>query len=124
MKRKNNLEITLTDEQAQFVEDATKEIHQRIGVIKLNIYEIGRVITEVKKKIGKGHYLDWVIRDLGISENTALNYMNVYRECMGIPELVDSFKRSILYDICKPSFDERLREHLQQGLPHVGPGSS
>ena len=115
----DNTEITPTEEQEQFIESATKEIHQRIGSMRRDIFEIGRIITEVKKKIRKGPYSDWITRDLGISKTTARNYMYVYRECMGFPELVDSFKPSILYDVVKPSFPEELRKELLENTTGV-----
>ena len=103
----------LADDEIQiYVESVTNEIHFRIGSIKRNIFEIGKLIIDVKQLLKQGQFSRWIKNDRQVSMNTANNFMNVYRVCLGTPELVTHFKPSILYKICSPSFPDDLRQEL------------
>jgi hypothetical protein len=42
--------------------------------------EIGKYLTEVKDKVGHGHFLNWIREEFDWSDRTAQEYMRVYRE--------------------------------------------
>jgi hypothetical protein len=44
-----------------------------------DIIKIGRLLTDVKKRLAHGRWLPWLERELGWSDDTALNFMRVYR---------------------------------------------
>lgn len=103
--------LSREDQQAR-TDSIAREIHLRIGSIKKNIFEVGKLLVDAKKILGKGKFSDWVKNEVGVCQKTAINYMNIYKQCMGVPYLVEYFKPSVLYEICSPSFPEPLREEL------------
>jgi hypothetical protein len=90
-----------------------KEINARVLNGKREIYEIGRLLTKAKSLVGHGNFKQWVKDNFEeISYQTARNFMNVYRYCLGRPELVESIKASVLYMIATDKFPQDLREYL------------
>lgn len=97
----------------------TDEIVLRIRNMKQEIYWIGRALTDGKKLQDHGDFQPWVEKNFDFSYPTANNIMNVYRTCIGRPELVQSFQSSVLYKIAAPKFPEDLREHLFEHGDHL-----
>jgi hypothetical protein len=89
------------------------EIRARGGLIKVQIYETGRVLTEAKALVGHGKFKEWIKgQDFDFGYQTASNFMRVYRVCLGRPDLVQTIPASILYQIASPGFPKDLREFL------------
>lgn len=95
----------------QYLESIVREIGLRLCAIKENIFEIGHLLTEIKSLL-YGKFQKWGEENLPFSMKTAQNYMNVYRQCLGMPELVSLFKPSILYHVCSHRCPERFRQEL------------
>jgi len=95
-----------------YIESVAEEIHLRLNSIKKQIFEIGGLLYSVKRLVEKGTFCDWIKDNFPFSHKTANNYMNVYKACLGLPEIVDMFKPSILYEITNPKFPEELREEI------------
>ena len=61
------------------------EINARVLRGKREIYEIGRLLTKAKSLVGHGKFKKWVkdnVKEFGYQ--TANNFMNVYRYCLGL----------------------------------------
>lgn len=93
---------------------------RRINIsIKEQMYEIGKMLTEAVSILGHGNFQKWIEINCSFSYQTANNFMRVYRYCLGRPELVQTFKPTVLYSICSNSFPEDLREHLFENSEYV-----
>jgi Protein of unknown function (DUF3102) len=95
-----------------YIESIKEEIYLRAKAIRFQLYEIGRLLVDVKSLLPHGEFTPWLKDNIEFSESTALNCMRVYRTCMGRPDLVEHFKPSALYLICAPSFSADLRKAL------------
>ena len=70
-------------------------------------------LREVRKVIlGHGRFIKWHRANFDFSYPTANNFMNVYKHCIGYPELVQTIKPSVLYKIASSKFPKDLREFL------------
>jgi len=95
-----------------YIDSIKEEIYLRARAIRFQLYEIGRLLCDVKSLLPHGQFMPWVESNVEFSKSTALNCMRVYKSCMGHPELVEHFKPSALYVICSPKFPGQLRETL------------
>lgn len=91
-----------------------EEIQIRIKITKQEIFIIGELLCMAKRvclqaTIG---FQDWIKDNFDFSYETAKNFMNVHKQCMGFREMAIHIPTSILYKISEPSFPEELREHL------------
>ena len=106
---------TLSADEMEFMDHAANEIKKRIGLIKQNIFEIGKILYEVKMMLGrngKESFMNWVDKNFEFSHRTATNYMNVYKFCAATPEIANMFNTSVLYKISSPTFNKDLRNAL------------
>jgi hypothetical protein len=87
-------------------------IKQRTVIIKKEIFHIGELLTEAKQIVGHGNFKQWVADTFDFSYETANNCMNVYKACLGHPEIVTTIKASVLYKIAAPGFPTDLREYI------------
>jgi ParB-like chromosome segregation protein Spo0J len=78
-----------------------------------DIIEIGRRLTECQKMLGHGHWLEWLNREFGWSDRTALNYMRVY-DLSGKSETVADLTLPIsgLYLLAAPSTPDAARDTI------------
>jgi hypothetical protein len=95
-----------------YIDSIREELSLRGKALKYQLYEIGRLLWEVKRLIPHGEFKPWVEEYFEHSYRTALNCTRVYRACMGRPELVEYFQPSCLYIIAAPNFPPDLREAL------------
>lgn len=95
--------------QLPLIED---ELKIRIRTVKRETYEIGRLLTDAKKIVGHGNFQNWVKEKFGFSPQTANNFMNVYKVCIGRQWLAETFPPSILYTIAAPACPKELCEYL------------
>lgn len=93
-----------------------QEILHRLRAMPYQAYEVGKLLRILKKHLPHGKFYDWVLKNLPISKATALNFMRVYRICLGHPEIIEYFKRSVLYKICAPSFPEDFRKFIFENI--------
>jgi Protein of unknown function (DUF3102) len=97
------------------------EVIRTLGqrVVK-DIVEIGRRLTESKKRVGHGKWAEWLETEFDWSEGTALNFMRVY-------ELAENYKSknftdlsfadliiapSALYVLARPSTPNGVRDEM------------
>jgi len=90
----------------------TYEIRNITTNMKTEIYRIGELLVQAKKILEHGEFKKWIKANFEFSYQKAHNFMNVYRHCLGRPELVKTIKASLLYKITSPGFPEDLREHI------------
>ncbi len=94
------------------------EIHTRIKITKNEIFKIGELLVEAKKVCQeKGlKFQEWISDNFDFSYETANNFMNVYKNCLGQRKYALKLSPSILYKISAPNFPEELRDYLfEQG---------
>ena len=58
-----------------------------------SIVQIGQYLSEVKARIGHGHFLEWIAREFDWSEPSAQRFMRVYANVKSV-NLTDMKKRS------------------------------
>jgi len=92
--------------------DIYDEIHYRLFDIKNHMFVIGDLLTQAKEMVRHGNFKEWIEKHFDFGYQTANNFMNVYRYCLEIPEVVSTIKPSVLYQIASPNFPADLREHL------------
>ncbi len=99
-------------ETERYLDSLAEEITHRSNALKHQIYEIGRLLCDVKKLLPHGKFDEWVEKKTSFSKSTAINFMRVYKTCLGYPEVVQFFKPSDLYIISAPNFPEDFRDKL------------
>jgi hypothetical protein len=75
-----------------YLESSAQEINHRDKSLKHQIFEIGRVLCDVKKFIPHGKFLAWVEQKTRYSKSTARNFMRVYEACLGYQRFLFSFE--------------------------------
>jgi hypothetical protein len=118
---KDEREKSKSDSKAKFTKqdylDSIKdELQARSRGIKYQIYEMGKLLHEAKKLLPHGTFKKWINDNFEFCYRTAFNFMQVYRFCMGQPEVVRYFKPSSLYIIARPDFPNDLRQALFHGV--------
>jgi len=102
------LGITDPKQKAALV-DATRALRNRIERATQNIIEIGKRLTEVKEMLGHGKFLPWLEKEFGMSDQTAQNFMNVFKRFGQIPNGLE-FQSKALYLLASPSTPDEARE--------------
>lgn len=111
--RKERLkEFADTPDNCQRLNLLTAEIKSRVKQAKENIYYLGQALSEAKDIVGHGNFMKYVEEEVQISHSHAENLINVYKHCLGRPEVINAFKLGTLYKITSPGFDKDLREYL------------
>ena len=108
----------------RYLESVKEEIRERAWALKFQVYEIGQLLTDAKNLLEHGQFQNWLKDNFPLSEKTANNCMNVYKACMGHPELVQHFPVSSFYVLCAPLFPKELRQQLLDnaiGVYDIGP---
>lgn len=90
------------------------EIELRIKITNLEIFNIGELLHKAKKICQEQKILfkDWISENLDFSYETAHNFMNVFKYCLGHRQIALNVPTSILYRCGSPSFPDELRELL------------
>ena len=105
------------------LDDDTKAIVlQRISEIKglmrltaENIINIGQKLTEVKEQLGHGSFQNWLQREFEWSEQTARQFMQVYRWSKTVENknfVFSQMATSALYLLAAPSTPNEVREEV------------
>jgi len=102
-------------EKEEYLDSIKEELQARSCALKYQIFEIGKLLCEVKKNLPHGEFQPWVEENFEHGYRTAHNCMKVYEACMGHPDVVQYFNPSCLYLIAKPSFPDDLRAALFDG---------
>jgi hypothetical protein len=91
--------------------EAIRELRQRTA---RDIIKIGEHLTRARKICGHGNWRPWLEREFGWTDDTALNFMNVYRWSEANPERIRNLAlpwRSI-YLLARPSTPEAVRQEV------------
>lgn len=90
-------------------------IKGRIRRGKNDVYETGGDLCEAAKehKYREEGFMKWFEENFGdeFTYQTAHNFMRVFLCCPG-PEVVQYFPVTLLYNICQPTFPEKLRDFI------------
>lgn len=99
---------------ASALEDIACEINARVKITVHEVFKIGELLCIAKgicQQEGRG-FQDWIHKTFKFSYPLAINFMNVYKQCMGLFDVAVHVHVSILYKISGPSFPEELRTFL------------
>lgn len=107
--KKNTTDTVATDDKLPLIVNKIRKI---TSSVKLEIYQIGKLLVEAKDIIKHGDFQKWIEDHFEFSHQAAVNFMNVYRCCLGRPDVVKTIKTSLLYQITAPGFPKDLREHI------------
>ena len=111
-----NGNVLPTESTKEYLDSIGNELILRTKSLKIQIYEVGKLLYEAKKQSPHGKFRPWLDEYFEFSYKTAANFMKVYQVCMGHPEIVEYFSPSCLYVLCNQSFPEDLREALFNGV--------
>lgn len=100
------------DTHSEQLPEIKNEICRITKTMKTDIYRIGELLVKAKKLLPQGAFGTWVDDNFEFSSQQANNFMNVYRHCLGRPDIVETIKASLLYKITAPKFPDDLREHI------------
>lgn len=94
------------------LDDLAAEIKLRGKICKREIFKVGELLTEAKRLTGHGNFKQWVEDNCDFSYETANNFMNAYKYCLGYFEFLETIPSSIIYMVSSPNFPSDLREYL------------
>jgi hypothetical protein len=72
-----------------FLATSAKEIHISLSLGRCDL--VGRLLAEVKERVGHGPWLHWVQREFGWSESTTLKFMRFHEALDAMPEPIGGF---------------------------------
>lgn len=107
---------SLTPEQK--LDHLVDEISIRVKISQQQIFIIGELLILAKKVCSENglSFQNWIAENFDFSYDTANNFMNVYRNCLGSIDAAEKIPISILYKISSPSFPLELREYILQNM--------
>jgi hypothetical protein len=92
-----------------FVREQTEEIKTLMKQTAEGIVKIGQKLSEVKKRLGYGHYRQWIEAEFNWGKSTANSFENVAKRFADVQNL-DNFAPSALYELAAPSTPEIAKE--------------
>lgn len=103
-----------SDDPEEQLKKIKSEIKARVKITAHEIFKIGELLQLAKRacRIGKIHFKVWIQENFDFSYETANNFMNVHKQCLGMRSIAVKLPISILYKISSPSFPEELRDYL------------
>jgi hypothetical protein len=105
---------------SEFDQDSTNtllwsvaRIRDRIRSTQRNIVDIGRELIKVKEKLPHGKFLKWIAAEFQMSDQHALNLMNVAKR-FGDGQISNGleFQPSVLYALAAPSTSDEVVEFV------------
>jgi hypothetical protein len=111
IKAEYDLEYLEPKEQLERIESL---ISISVKITSLEAFKFGKyfIIARRACRLCKIRFPEWLDESFKISHKTAVNYMNVYRNCLSMMSIAVKIPISILVKISAPSFSEELREYL------------
>lgn len=106
-------EFNLMEPEKQ-LESLKNEIQVRLRITAQEIFLIGELLILSKQicRTGGFKFQEWISENFTFSYETANNFMNVYKHCLGYRELAMQIKPSVLYKLASPGFPNELRRYL------------
>ena len=78
-----------------------------------DIIEIGRLLTECQDRVGHGGWAEWLKREFGWTDRTALNFMRVHAMAAKSENFSDlPIDASALYLLARPSTADDIRHEV------------
>ena len=105
----------LDNETSTIVRQRALEIKDLMRLTAENIINIGQKLTEVKKRLGHGSFQNWLKSEFEWSEQTARQFMQVYRWSETIKNknfVFSQLATSALYLLAAPSTPTEAREEV------------
>ena len=105
----------LDDRTKTIVWQRTSEIKELMRLTAENIISIGQKLTQVKQKLGHGSFQDWLRSEFEWSEQTARQFMQVYRWSKTIENknfVFSQLATSALYLLAAPSTPTEARDEV------------
>ena len=113
---RQSFEYEHLDERTQtIVWQRTSEIKELMRLTAENIISIGQKLTEVKEKLGHGSFQNWLRSEFEWSEQTARQFMQVYRWSKTIKNknfVFSQLATSALYLLAAPSTPPKARDEV------------
>jgi N6-adenosine-specific RNA methylase IME4 len=96
-----------------FLDECANLIRQLGKTALANVIEIGRLLTECRRRLPHGAWLPWLEREFGWTDRTALNYMRLYAMASK-SEIVSDLDLPLrdLYLLAAPSTPEAARQEI------------
>jgi hypothetical protein len=110
-----SLEKLSPEDQLKRIKD---EIKVRTKITAHEAFKFGELLTLAKKACIEGHirFKQWIEENFDFSYETAVNFRQVYENCLGMRSIAIKLPLSLLYKIASPSFPDELRHYLfEQG---------
>lgn len=107
-------EMIQTTEQDLAVLDAlAQEARLYSEAFAMNAFQLGRVLTEAKKMVPHGEWLDWVYQNTGMGKRMVQDLMRSYQRFAGKPSLFAVEKSKLFKLLALPAGteDDFLEEH-------------
>jgi hypothetical protein len=91
-----------------------EEINIRTKITAHEIFKIGELLTIAKRILHENglSFKGWIRTNFDFKYDTAINYMHVFQNCLGMRSVAVNIPLSKLYKIAQPSFPEELRDFL------------
>lgn len=107
-------EARIFEGNSDFLKSIADEIKIRVKITKNEIFKIGELLLTAKKlcQQKKKRFKQWIADNFDFSYETAVNFMNVFKNCLGFRDLAIKVPTSILYKISTPSFSDELKDYL------------
>jgi hypothetical protein len=114
--------LTLDQALAQAEEDAAAPLlREHAGAIRAlgrrmiaDAIEIGRRLVECRRMIRHGNWIDWLDRELGVTDRCALDFIRVYELTLARSENFPDFNLPVsgLYLLARPGTPESVRDDV------------
>jgi hypothetical protein len=106
------LDLALAD--VRRLERITAAIQKQIDSAAGDLIRLGQMLDSVKSLVGATGLRQWAERELGMSGDTALRWVRIFRVLTAHPELerLSVLKPACLYKLVEPSFPADLREAI------------
>ena len=112
----NSFEYTLLDAKTRtMVRQCTSEIKDLMRLTAENMISIGQKLTEVKEQLGHGSFQNWLRTEFEWSEQTARQFMQVYRWSQTLKNknfVFSQLTTSALYLLAAPSTPPEARKQV------------
>ena len=91
-----------------------QQIKIRIKITAFEAFKLGFLFQQAKRacRLEGIQFKAWVIEKFNVSYETANNYINIYKNCLGQVSVAVNVPLSILIKLSAPNFPEALREWL------------
>lgn len=77
-----------------------------------SLREIGTHLSQVKAALGHGNFTAWMETELGFTDRTARNYMQVADFLEGKPEIISVLPATTLYALSAPTAPEEVKQSV------------